>query len=108
MALRPWQELSAGGTIRPSDAEKPRTGSWRTGEKPLLDLSRCTNCLLCWLHCPDSAILIEDGVITGIDDYFCKGCAVCAAVCPLEAIEMVPEETKTPENLVINREPKNV
>ena len=102
--LRPWQELSPGGTIRPTDAEKPKTGSWRTGIKPLADLSKCTNCLLCWLYCPDSAILIEDTTFVGFDDYFCKGCEVCAAVCPVDAITMVPEETETPAGWVMRSE----
>ncbi|MGZ4359986.1 MAG: 4Fe-4S binding protein, partial [Gaiellaceae bacterium] len=53
---------------------------------------------LCWLYCPDSAVLIEDTTFAGFDDYFCKGCEVCAAVCPVGAIEMVPEHTEMPEN----------
>jgi 2-oxoacid:acceptor oxidoreductase delta subunit (pyruvate/2-ketoisovalerate family) len=100
-SLKPWQELSPGGAVRPTDAEKPKTGSWRTGIKPLADLSKCTNCLLCWLYCPDSAILIEDTTFVGFDDYFCKGCEVCAAVCPVHAIEMVPEEMETPAGWVM-------
>jgi 2-oxoacid:acceptor oxidoreductase delta subunit (pyruvate/2-ketoisovalerate family) len=98
--LRPWQELPAGGTVRPN-ASMPHTGSWRTGIKPLLDLDKCTNCLLCWVYCPDAVIIVKEGAVVGIDDYFCKGCEVCAAVCPVGAIEMVSEETETPAGWVI-------
>jgi 2-oxoacid:acceptor oxidoreductase delta subunit (pyruvate/2-ketoisovalerate family) len=52
------------------------------------------NCLLCWLHCPDAAIVVEDGRFVGFDYDFCKGCEICAEMCPAGAIELVPEETR--------------
>jgi 2-oxoacid:acceptor oxidoreductase delta subunit (pyruvate/2-ketoisovalerate family) len=89
--LRQWQELPAGGAVAATDAAVPRTAGWRTGTKPSVDLSRCVNCLLCWLYCPDSAVLLDGANFTGIDLDYCKGCELCAEVCPVAAIEMVPE-----------------
>lgn len=91
--LRPWQQLPAGGVVG-ADAPRQRTGGWRTGVKPRADLGACVNCLLCWLYCPDAAVLIEDGRFVGFDYDFCKGCEICAEMCPAAAIEMVPEETR--------------
>ncbi|HEU6446422.1 MAG TPA: 4Fe-4S binding protein [Gaiellaceae bacterium] len=90
--LKRWQELPPGGITGP-DAPRPRTGGWRTGLEPRVDLDKCVNCLLCWLYCPDAAVLVEDVTFTGFDYDFCKGCELCAEMCPTEAIEMVPEGT---------------
>ena len=57
--------------------------------KPVADLSLCVDCLLCWLYCPDSAVLLDGATFAGIDLDYCKGCELCAAVCPTSAIEMV-------------------
>lgn len=89
--LRQWQELAPGGAVRPDAAERPRTGGWRTGVLPQADLSKCVDCLLCWVYCPDSAILTRDGGFDGFDLDHCKGCEICATVCPTGAIEMVSE-----------------
>jgi 2-oxoacid:acceptor oxidoreductase delta subunit (pyruvate/2-ketoisovalerate family) len=89
--LSPWQELRAGGLILPAEAEQPRTGGWRTGLRPEVDVSRCVDCLLCWLYCPDSAVKLDGTAFDGFDYDLCKGCEICAGVCPVEAIEMVPE-----------------
>jgi 2-oxoacid:acceptor oxidoreductase delta subunit (pyruvate/2-ketoisovalerate family) len=90
--VRPWTDLPPGGTVRPGDAERARTGSWRTGLKPEVDLSRCVNCLLCWLYCPDSAIRLEETTFVGFDYDVCKGCELCQAVCPAGAIRMVRDD----------------
>jgi 2-oxoacid:acceptor oxidoreductase delta subunit (pyruvate/2-ketoisovalerate family) len=90
--LKSWQELPAGGAVRPDPAFRPRTGSWRTGLKPEVDRSACVNCLLCWLYCPDSAVLVDGEVFVGFDYDYCKGCEVCAEMCPAGAITMVPED----------------
>ena len=95
--LKAWQELEPGGTVLPADAPRQHTGGWRTGVKPAADLSKCVNCLMCWLQCPDSAVLLDGRVaFAGFDYDYCKGCEICAAVCPTDAIAMVAEETPLP------------
>ena len=91
--LRRWEQLPAGGVVG-ADAPRQRTGGWRTGVKPRVELGACVNCLLCWLYCPDAAIVLEGESFAGFDYDFCKGCELCAEMCPTGAIEMVPEETR--------------
>lgn len=80
-----------GGIVLRDEAQQPETGAWRTGLRPEADLSKCVNCLLCWLYCPDSAVLVEGETFTGFDLRYCKGCELCAVACPVEAIAMVAE-----------------
>ena len=65
-----------------------RTGSWRT-QRPIHNAEACTNCMLCWIHCPDSSIVVEDGKVTGIDEMHCKGCGICAEVCPTKPVRSI-------------------
>ncbi|HET6643148.1 MAG TPA: 4Fe-4S binding protein [Gaiellaceae bacterium] len=90
--LKPWQELGPGGVVLPDDAPRRVTGGWRTGVKPHANRSACVNCLLCWLYCPDAAVLVDGEVFAGFDYELCKGCELCAEMCPTDAIEMVPED----------------
>jgi len=56
-----------------------------------MDKTKCTKCLLCWLYCPDAVIVrAKDGSVSINYDY-CKGCGICAEVCPAKAITMVME-----------------
>lgn len=87
--LKSWQEVSPGGVVQPADAVQPKTGGWRTGLRPEVDVSSCVNCLLCWLYCPDSAVRLDGTTFLGFDYDFCKGCELCAAVCPVGSIRMV-------------------
>ena len=87
--LTTWEALPVAGTVEPADAPRQVTGGWRTGEKPAADVSRCVNCLLCWIYCPDSAITLDGETFTGFDLDYCKGCGICAEVCPVNAIAMV-------------------
>jgi 2-oxoacid:acceptor oxidoreductase delta subunit (pyruvate/2-ketoisovalerate family) len=80
-----------GGIVLRDEAEQPETGAWRTGIKPQVDLSKCVNCLLCWLYCPDSAISLNGTTFSGFDLRYCKGCELCAVVCPVEAVTMVED-----------------
>lgn len=80
--LPTWKELAIGGIVPKAgnSAEKDVSG-WRT-YRPIHDKAKCINCLRCWILCPDSAIQVKDGKITGIDYMHCKGCGICAAECP--------------------------
>ena len=71
------------------------TGGWRS-ERPWRDDNKCTQCLLCWIVCPDSSIGVADENVTTFDLDHCKGCGICAQVCPVDAIEMVPEGCDLP------------
>lgn len=44
--------------------------------------------MLCVPYCPEDCILHKDSILEGMDLDFCKGCGVCAKVCPFHAIEM--------------------
>ncbi len=91
--LKGWKEIPIGGLILDAgNAEDYRTGSWRT-YRPVWDEEKCIHCLFCWIYCPDSAIIVEEGKMKGIDLEHCKGCGICAQECPpkVKAIEMALE-----------------
>lgn len=90
--LKPWDELAPGGVVTPGEVAQPRTGGWRTGLRPEVDLEGCVNCLLCWLYCPDSAVCLDGTTFVGFDYDLCKGCELCVAVCPAGSIRMVPDD----------------
>ena len=90
--LTSWQELPPGGLVEPAGAPQPHTGDWRTAGRPVIDYGRCINCLLCWLYCPDSAVLVDRTTLSGIDYDFCKGCELCVEVCPTGALAMSEED----------------
>lgn len=86
-----WRSLSIGGyLLEPGSAMKYKTGDWRAF-KPVIDQKKCINCLLCWIYCPDSAIIRLEKYVDVNYDY-CKGCGICANECPVKCITMVEEE----------------
>ena len=89
--LMPSEELRPGGVVTRVEADRVRTGGWRTGLRPEVELAACVDCLLCWLYCPDSAIVLDGATFAGIDYDYCKGCALCVEVCPVGALAMEPE-----------------
>jgi pyruvate ferredoxin oxidoreductase delta subunit len=89
-----WRDVPLGGIIFASgNSDEYQTGSWRT-YKPVHVAERCVSCLRCWVLCPDSAVLVEDGKMAGFDYAHCKGCGICARECPpkCHAIEMVLDQ----------------
>lgn len=66
------------------------TGGWRS-MRPIWDSEACTNCMLCWVYCPDSSIEVKDGEMTGIDLFHCKGCGVCVNECKFDALTLISE-----------------
>ena len=65
------------------------TGGWRI-LRPVIDKEKCTMCKTCWLFCPDGSIEITENEVR-INLKYCKGCGICANVCPVGAIDRVPE-----------------
>jgi pyruvate ferredoxin oxidoreductase gamma subunit len=77
-------------------SEKVSTGLWRT-MRPEIDRSLCRRCSwICSTLCPDAAIDVGANREPRIDYDHCKGCLVCAAVCPTHAIRVEPEASAVP------------
>jgi len=108
-SLKTWKEIPIGGKIlEAGSSKKYKTGDWRTF-RPVHNPEKCTNCMICWMLCPDSAIRVggvDDpnkgrkgvsdnpglGNFGGFDLDYCKGCGICAEECPFKAIEMKEEK----------------
>lgn len=89
--LKKWHELPIGVVVlEPGSTAEIETGTWRAF-KPIIDLSKCIKCLICWVYCPDSAIIRREDDYVEVDYYYCKGCGICAHECPMKCIKMVEE-----------------
>lgn len=62
-----------------------KTGDWRTF-RPVIDYAKCTDCLICYAYCPESALSLGPDGRLHIDYDNCKGCMICLTECPLKAI----------------------
>lgn len=107
--LKSWKEIPIGGKIiEAGNSKEYKTGDWRTF-RPVHIPEKCTNCMICWMVCPDSCVKVgrvndpnkgQKGVsdkpnlgnFGGFDLDYCKGCGVCAEECPFKAIEMKEEK----------------
>jgi len=84
-----WKQHPPGSVIKDAGSSRQfKTGGWRTF-RPVRDEEKCSQCLICYVFCPDSSIQASGDKITGIDYDFCKGCGICAYECPRKAIQMV-------------------
>jgi 2-oxoacid:acceptor oxidoreductase delta subunit (pyruvate/2-ketoisovalerate family) len=70
--------------------EGNETGEWRS-QRPVHDPEKCNRCGLCWMYCPDNAVVAE-GDSYQISYKYCKGCGICAKECPRGAILIEKEE----------------
>lgn len=85
MTKKGWQEIPIGGMIlEAGSAEEYPSGDWRAF-RPVFGEADCIHCFTCWLYCPDAAILVdtENQKMVGFSLDHCKGCGICAAVCPV-------------------------
>ena len=98
MELKGWREIPIGGLIIDAgNSVDYETGSWRSS-RPVIDMERCSHCMICWIYCPDGSILVENAKLVGIDLAHCKGCGICERECPRKAVTMV-EETLVEEGV---------
>jgi pyruvate ferredoxin oxidoreductase delta subunit len=87
----PWRKIRRGGLVPEGGGTAAiETGSWRTN-RPIVDFEKCTNCMICWIFCPDDCFEVDSEVLKGIDLDHCKGCGICRNVCPVKCIDMISE-----------------
>ena len=84
------QSLSEAAVVPGGNSVEYTTTGWRVN-RPVIDEAKCTNCLICWIYCPEPAIVRHENAKVTIDYDHCKGCGICEAECPLKAIKMVRE-----------------
>ena len=87
MEQKGWKDIPIGGMILDAgNTVGYRTGGWRAF-RPVRGEAACIHCMQCWMFCPDSSILVDPAneEMIGFDLDHCKGCGICASVCPVNA-----------------------
>ena len=83
-----YLDMPIGGLILDAgNSVEYKTGQWRTKDFHI-DKDKCSNCMLCFIYCPENCVRLSENKISNIDLDYCKGCGICAAECPKNAIEM--------------------
>ena len=77
-------------SVEPDGRMVMPTGSWRY-QRPVTKVNKCCQCGWCYLWCPTGSIE-DNGSHFAADLTYCKGCGLCASVCPNDAIMLVREE----------------
>jgi anaerobic sulfite reductase subunit C len=52
----------------------------------LCNPQECTGCGECEAVCEESAIVLKDGFLVGIDEKLCVQCGACAQICPTDSL----------------------
>ena len=87
-----WQDITIGAEIyEPATSLLVETGDWRV-MTPVFKEADCRQCMLGVLYCPASSIPVKNHKRRDFDYIHCKGCGICAKVCPFDAIEFVKED----------------
>lgn len=82
--LLTWREVDPGGQVmRPGSSESYKTSDWAVRTMQW-NPDTCIHCLFCWSICPDYCIVVEEEKMVGIDEFYCKGCGLCANACPTD------------------------
>jgi pyruvate-ferredoxin/flavodoxin oxidoreductase len=120
----PWDRFLP---IVPAGTSRYRDMSFIGTQLPVYDASKCIACGLCTASCPDSALIstITDRPLEQAGRYFkqfktppkgipwerfalnlnadpsaCKGCGLCAQVCPTDALKMVSKNEVKAEDFL--------
>ena len=88
MSKKTWKEIPIGGIITtPGSSMEYKTGTWKA-KKPVIDEKKCIHCLICYASCPDNCYTVKNDKRQNPNLEYCKGCGICANVCPTKAIFM--------------------
>jgi len=120
----PWDRFLP---IVPAGTSRYRDMSFIGAQLPVYDAAKCIACGLCTASCPDSALIstVTDRPVDEAARYFkkfksppkgipwerfalninadpaaCKGCGVCAQVCPTDALKMADKNAVTGEDFL--------
>ena len=84
-----WKELNPGFVVTEmGNARSYQTGYWKS-ERPVRDNVKCIKCGMCALFCPEDCIRQDAEGFFEADEFYCKGCGICARECWTGAITMV-------------------
>ncbi len=79
------KKIEKGGRLDiPGSSIEYKTKTWRAGKIPVRDVEKCVQCLFCYNFCPEVCWKIKNEKIDYVDLEYCKGCGVCAQVCPVK------------------------
>jgi pyruvate ferredoxin oxidoreductase delta subunit len=79
-----------GVVVQPGTSREEKKTGWRI-YRPRHKQAECIGCRDCELMCPDGAVFRIDKKKFDADMDACKGCGICAEMCPVDDIDMVLE-----------------
>jgi len=87
-------KTNTGGILKGGTSTDNKTGSWRDF-RPVWNSKKCIQCMMCYNACPENSITSKKNkgqIERGETNYdYCKGCGICAEVCPVKCIKMEKE-----------------
>ncbi|MGD8561294.1 MAG: 4Fe-4S binding protein [Desulfarculaceae bacterium] len=93
--MQSWKSLALGCAMTtPGNSKQFNTGDWRSRRRPVTDRETCIKCGACYILCPDMCYS-PDPEAEGYynwDGFYCKGCGICIAECPKDAISWEEEK----------------
>ncbi|MEF3191957.1 MAG: 4Fe-4S binding protein [Campylobacterales bacterium] len=103
-----WDEFIPGAVLKSFDKTEEwvhsqtnsynyHVADWRV-IKPVFNEEHCIHCQFCWVYCPDAAIISKDKKFSHIDYNHCKGCGICADVCPTNPKSLLMFDEHMPES----------
>jgi pyruvate ferredoxin oxidoreductase delta subunit len=77
--------------VKPGKSKGDKTGAWRVQLRPDYLRKNCIACRMCVQVCPEGCVRGQEKNTFVCDYNYCKGCGLCALICPKKDIVMVEE-----------------